>query len=310
METRVLNYFLKIAQLSNMSKAAEQLRITQPTLSRQIKTLEESLGTKLFNRDNKKMTLTNAGIIFQKRAQQIVQLVAKAEQDVSDQEELNGVVAIGCVESTVTNFLGTMIANFHSKYPNIRFSLYDADGDDIREKLDQGTVDLGFVLTPVELAKYNSLDLPVTDHWSLLVPRDNPIAKQEKISLATLRQLPLIIPARNIVQSEILSWAQTPTSELNIVSSQNLLSNSLFLVKAGIGYAICATGAFSNRPDDDIVSIPIDTDTVIDHAMIWRKNYTLSQSAQTFIEFIKEQDSDPNSLWQLYLKEKKEKGTK
>lgn len=306
METRVLNYFLKIAQLNNMSKAAEELHITQPTLSRQIKTLEDSLGTKLFSRDNKKMTLTNAGIIFQKRAQEIVQLVAKAEQDVSDQQGLSGVVSIGCVESTVTNFLGTMIANFHSKYPHIRFSLYDADGDDIREKLDRGTLDLGFMLTPVELAKYNSIDLPVTDHWCLLVPKNDPIAKESKISLSSLRQLPLIIPARNIVQSEILSWAKTSNNDLNIVSSQNLLGNSFFLIKAGIGYAICAGGSFANRPDDDIVSIPIDTDTVIHHAMAWRKNYTLSQSAQTFIEFIKEQVNDPDSIWQLYLKNKKE----
>ncbi|WP_367341489.1 LysR family transcriptional regulator [Limosilactobacillus sp.] len=307
METRVLNYFLKIAQLNNMSKAAEQLHITQPTLSRQIKTLEDSLGTKLFNRDNKKMTLTNSGIIFQKRAQQIVQLIAKAEQDVSDQQGLSGVVSIGCVESTVTNFLGTMIASFHSKYPHVRFSMYDADGDDIREKLDRGTVDLGFLLTPVELAKYNSVDLPVEDRWCLLVPKDDPIAKQTKISLEALRKLPLIIPSRNIIQSEILAWAKTPDSELHIVSSQNLLSNSLFLVKAGIGYAICASGAFSNRPDDDIVSIPIDTTTVIKHAMAWRKNYTLSQSTQTFIEFIKDEINNPDSLWQLYIKEKREK---
>lgn len=304
METRILNYFLKIAQLNNMSKAAEQLHITQPTLSRQIKTLENSLGTKLFNRDNKKMTLTNAGIIFQKRAQQIVQLVIKAEQDVSDQQELNGVISIGCVESTVTNFLGTMIANFHSKYPSIRFSIYDADGDDIREKLDQGIIDLGFVLTPIELAKYNFKDLPVDDHWSLLVPKNDPMAKETKISMNSLHQLPLIIPARNIVQSEILSWAKTPATDLHIVSSQNLLSNSLFLVKAGIGYAVCATGAFSNRPDPDIVSIPIDTNTIINHAMIWQKNHTLSQSTQVFIEFIKDQIDNPNSLLQLYLKEK------
>lgn len=310
METRVLNYFLKIAQLNNMSKAAEQLHITQPTLSRQIKTLEDSLGTKLFNRENKKMTLTSTGIIFQKRAQQIVQLVAKAEQDVSDQQGLNGVISIGCVESTVTNFLGTMISSFHSKYPHVRFSIYDADGDDIREKLDQGTVDLGFVLTPVELAKYNSTDLPVNDHWNLLVPKDDPLAKETKISLDTLRQLPLIIPSRNIVQSEIISWVQTPTNELNIVSSQNLLSNSLFLVKAGIGYAVCASGAFSNRPDDDIVSIPIATDAIIKHAMVWKKNYALSNSTQTFIEYIKQEINDPNSLWQLYLKEKRGKKEK
>lgn len=307
METRVLNYFLKIAQLNNMSKAAEQLHITQPTLSRQIKTLENSLGTKLFNRDNKKMTLTNAGIIFQKRAQQIVQLVAKAEQDVSDQHGLNGVVSIGCVESTVTNFLGTMIASFHSKYPHIRFSLYDAYGDDIREKLDQGTLDLGFLSTPIEIAKYNSVDLPVTDHWCLLVPEGSSIAQQSLITPDVLRKLPLIIPSRTIIQSELFSWTSIPAAKLNIVGSYNLLSNSLFLIKAGLGYAVGDAGAFANRPDDDIVSIPIETTTVIKHAMAWRKNYTLSQSTQTFIEFIKEQINNPDSLWQFYIKEKNEK---
>ncbi|MCC4380925.1 LysR family transcriptional regulator [Limosilactobacillus reuteri] len=305
METRILTYFLKIAELSNMSKAAEELHITQPTLSRQIKTLEDSLGVKLFQRGNRSMTLTSAGIIFQKRAQRIVELVNKAEQDISDQTELNGVISIGCIESTVSNFLGSMITSFHNKYPKVRFNLYDADGSDIHEKLDRGTIDLGFLMTPVEVAKYNSIKLPVTDQWCLAVPKDHPIAQQTKIATNDLRSLPLIIPTRKIVQGEIFSWLHIPANELNIISTQNLVSDSLFLIKAQIAFAICIAGAFYDRPDPDLTLVPIDTDTVVNHVMVWRKNYTLSRSAITFIEFIKEQVDDPNSLWQLYSKASK-----
>lgn len=286
METRVLNYFLKISQLNNMTKAAEELHIAQPTLSRQIKSLEDNLGVKLFNRNNKKMTLTTAGIIFQKRAQQIVELANKAEQDVSDQSELSGMISIGCIESSVSNFLGTMISKFHKLYPKVKFSLYDADGDDIREKIDRGTVDLGFVMTPIEVAKYHSLDLSIIDHWCLALPKDHPLSKQAKILMDDLKRLPLIIPSRHIVQNEILSWFNARTSDLNIVASQNLVGSSLSLINDKVAYPICISGVSAYKLSPDLVVIPIDTQTVVNHVMIWRKNYALSHSTLAFIEFI------------------------
>ncbi|MHC9532626.1 LysR family transcriptional regulator [Dellaglioa sp. L3N] len=288
METRILNYFLKIAQLGNMSKAANELHITQPTLSRQLKNLENLLETPLFNRDNKKMTLTNSGIIFQERAQQIVSLIEKSTQDVINNDALNGTIAIGCVESSVAKFLGAIIMAFHEQYPNIKFSLYNADGDDIKEKIDSGRVDLGFLLSPVEVAKYEFIKLPVTDNWGIVVPKNTSIAIKTSINTAELTSLPLIIPARSIVQNEVASWANIPTKELTIVGSQNLLSNALYLVKEKLGYALCASGAYLNRPDTALNFIPLSSSYKIKHMMAWKKNQKTFTAVQIFIDFVKE----------------------
>lgn len=287
METRVLNYFLKIADTGNMSKAAQELHVTQPTLSRQIRSLEDDLGTKLFSRDNKKMTLTSAGIMFQERASQIVQMIDKTTQDIQNQDELKGVITIGCVESSVARFLGTMVKKFHHQFPEIHFSLYDADAEDIKEKLDNNLVDLGFVLSPVEIAKYEYLSLPVIDHWGLVVLKNSPIAKQDYVSLDQLPSMPLIVPARRIVQDEVSSWMKIPSKQLNIVGSQNLLSNSLFLVKDGIGDVLCAEESYSLRPDPDLTFVPIKTTEQIHHMVIWPKNHSLTPATNKFIDLIK-----------------------
>lgn len=295
METRVIKYFLKIAELGNISKAAEELHITQPTLSRQIKALEVSLDTQLFTRANKKMTLTNAGILFQQRAQQILEMIDKTTQDIQNQKELNGIISIGCVESSVVNYLGQLIDEFHHQHPKIRFSLYDADGDDIREKIDRNLIDLGFVLSPVEIAKYNYLTLTVEDYWGLVVPKDSKIARQKELLPKQMSSLPLIVPARSIVQNEVQSWIKISSNELNIVGSQNLLSNSLPLVKSGIGYALCAAGSFNLRPDPDLKLIPIKTDSVIHHTLIWKQNQNFPLATKTFIDFIQKHLSTINT---------------
>lgn len=289
LETRVLKYFLKIADTGNMSKAAQELHVTQPTLSRQIHSLEVDLGTQLFSRDNKKMTLTSAGIMFQERAQQIVQMIDKTTQDLQNQNGLKGVITIGCVESSVARFVGKMVAQFHQRFPQIHFSLYDADAEDIKEKLDNNLVDLGFVLSPVEIAKYEYLSLPVTDQWGLVVLKDSAIAKQDDVALDQLPSLPLIVPARRIVQDEVSSWMQIPANQLKIVGSQNLLSNSLFMVKDGIGDALCAKESFSLRPDPALTFVPIKTKEQIHHMMIWPKNHSLTPATKKFIELVKDQ---------------------
>lgn len=295
LETRVMRYFLKIAELGNMSKAAEQLHITQPTLSRQIKALENSLQAPLFSRSNKKMTLTNAGILFQQRAQQILQMIDKTTQDIQDQKELNGIVTIGCVESSVTAYLSQLINEFHAEHPKIRFSLYDGDGDDIREKIDQDLIDIGFVLSPVEIAKYDYLTLPVEDQWALVVTKDAEVAQQDELSPSQLTALPLIVPARSIVQNEVQSWVKIPSDQLNIVGSQNLLSNSLPLVKSGIGDALCAAGSFNLRPDPELKLLPIKTDSRIQHTLIWKRNQNLPMATKAFVDFIREHQSTGNN---------------
>ncbi|BDR59360.1 LysR family transcriptional regulator [Xylocopilactobacillus apicola] len=287
METRVLEYFLKVAQLGNVSKAARQLHVTQPNLSRQIQKLEKDLNVQLFERQSRLMVLTSAGKIFQERAKQIIDLSVKAQRDVLQENDLRGEIAIGCVESKIVQLLSQAIVNFQEIAPNVKFSLYDADCDDIREKIDNGLLDLGFLLAPVEAAKYEQLKLGMKDYWGIVVPDNSSWAQKKGLSLTELADLPLIVPRRTIVKEEIVSWLN---HELNIVGSQNLLSNTLPLVMAGWGYAMCSAGSFVERPAAGLTFVPIQPAKEIDHLLIWRKNFVMTPAVKAFVKSIKEID--------------------
>lgn len=157
METRVVKYFLTVAQTSNITKAAEQLHITQPTLSRQIMELEKELGVTLFNRESRHLQLTKAGTLFQQRATTLIQLLNQAESDLHQQEDkLAGKISLGCAVSQASPFMMKKIVEFQKEYPDVVFNLFDGDGDILRRQLDEGTNDLVCLLEPVEAAKYNS----------------------------------------------------------------------------------------------------------------------------------------------------------
>jgi len=284
METRVLNYFLKIAQVGTISKAAEELHVTQPTLSRQLRDLEQQLGTQLFIRSKRAMTLTAAGVLFQDRARQVTALISKTEVELKNQgSQLAGTLAIGCVESSVAQVLTEKIMQMHENYPQVKFELYDGDGDDIKQKLDQGTLDLGLVLTPVETAKYNDQIINSSDDWGIIVPLTDPLAQNEAINPIELMSLPLIVPRRHIVQAEISDWLQVPAEELKLVGSQNLLSNAILLTRAGFGYALCARGAYENRVVADIKFIPLTPKCTMAHRLIWRKNLVMTPLVKEFM---------------------------
>lgn len=162
MDTRVLQYFLTVAQTNNITKAAAELHVTQPTLSRQIMELENELGVKLFNRQPRHLELTVEGAIFQQRAQAMLQMWAQSKEDVQDHEKgLRGTVHIGCVESSVSPYLMKIISRFLEQYPQVNISMFDGDGDSIREHLDRGLLDMAALIEPVEAAKYNYMVLPV-----------------------------------------------------------------------------------------------------------------------------------------------------
>lgn len=113
MDLRVLNYFLTVAKEGNITHAADVLHMTQPTLSRQLKDLEEELGVALFVRGSRQVYLTDAGMLFQQRAAELVTLLDKTRRDLAEQENLIGAaVSIGCVESSASAFLTLMLSAF------------------------------------------------------------------------------------------------------------------------------------------------------------------------------------------------------
>ncbi|SHO52350.1 LysR family transcriptional regulator [Anaerocolumna xylanovorans] len=289
MDIRVLRYFLAVAKEGNITKAAENLHITQPTLSRQMIELEEEMGTSLFIRGKRQITLTNNGILFQQRAKEIVSLIDKTERDMSEQNDLvGGVISIGCVESIASQALPKVLAEFVKVHPMVKYELYSADGDDIREKIDRDDIDMGILLEPIEAAKYDYIRLPFYEQWGIVMKKSDPLAKKKAISVENILEVPLIVPRRTIVQDEIAKWLGVTNDKLNIVASHNLLTNALLLVQNDMGYAICVRGAYSIRETDNICFVPFEPGKTTGHVLAWKKNQIFNSATSLFIQFLKD----------------------
>lgn len=288
MDLRLLNYFLTVAKEGNITRAADILHITQPTLSRQLKDMEDELGVSLFIRGNRQITLTDAGVLFQQRADELVTLLEKTQRDLADQRNLvGGTVSIGCVESAASRMLPEVLSAFAGEHSMVQYDVYSANGDDIKEKLDRGEIDLGLLLEPVEAAKYDYIRLPIEDIWGIVIGRDHPIAQKGFISPKDVCKLPLILPRREIVQEQIASWLGVEKSQLHIFAIHNLLTNATLLAQAGLGYPVCVQGAYAIRETENVCFVPIVPERATGHVLAWKKNRIFTTATSLFIEHIK-----------------------
>ena len=250
--------------------------------------LEKEVGARLLIRGKRQVTLTDAGILFQQRAKEMVLLFEKTERDLAGLQDLvGGVVAIGCVETAVARLLSEALVRFSQEHPMVQFELYSADGDDVREKLDRGDIDIGILLEPVEAAKYDFVRLPCTERWGVLMRRDDPKACAGSVRTADIVPLPLILPRRSIVQQEIANWLGAEIEKLRIVASHNLLTNAIPLIERGMGYVICVEGAHSIRPDAALVFVPFVPERITGHVLAWKKNRVFPSATSRFIKFMR-----------------------
>lgn len=292
MDLRLLEYFLAVAKAGNITKAAEQLHVTQPTISRQLTELEDAMGAQLLVRGKRQVTLTDAGVLFQQRAEEMVSLMEKTTRDIAQQDDLvGGTVSVGCVESCVSRLLPQVLKAFSARYPSVGYELYSADGDDIREKLDRGELDFGILVEPVETAKYDTIRLPYRDIWGLLMRKDDPLAQRPSVGKDEVLSLPLIPPRREIVQDTIAGWFGVERSQLNIFASHNLLNNAALLVEAGLGYAICVGGSFEIRGGENLCFVPFSPERATGHVLAWKKNRIFHSAASRFRDYIQENDT-------------------
>lgn len=283
MNFRVLKAFLAVSRTGNITRAAERLHISQPALSRRIAELEEDVGAPLFERTNRRLTLTDRGMRFEAHAREMLEAYERMKRDMAEAPEaLTGKVRLGCVESSVVKFAYDVVSRMHAEHPKVTFELYSADGDDIRAGLDQDRLDLGILLEPVESAKYESVELPYTDRWGLIVAKDAPEAKLDGISALGLGKRPLILPRRGIVLDEIASWLGTEREKLPVFLTQNLLTNSLLFVRRGLAAMVSVEGAFRIRPTDGVVFVPFKPERKIAHKFVRRRNRRLSEAAEVF----------------------------
>lgn len=285
MELRTLQYFLAVAQEQNITKAANFLHITQPTLSRQLIQLEAELDTQLFIRGKRHLTLTPDGLILKRRAQEILSLVAKTENEiVRDEDDLSGEIAISCAECFTANaFLPKVIRSFQERYPQVNFYVASAPADTAKEGLEQGLLDFGLLLEPFDLENYNYIRSPFKERWGLLVHIDDPLAKRQSIKADELMAVPLIHTRRPIVQKEIGNWFKQHYSQLNFVATHNLLSSGISLVEHWVGNLITFEGAFAIYDKTKVKFIPFEPQLESTVVLAWKKDASLSPLLEHFI---------------------------
>ena len=286
MDLRVLKYFLAVAREENITKAAALLHLTQPTLSRQLMQLEEELGVKLFERSRHKIILTEDGMLLKRRAQEIITLAEKTEREFVRREgELVGEVSIGSGELKSSRFLGEAVAAFQKKYPMVRFRIYSGDSDNIKEQIEQGLLDFGLLMEPVDISKYEFIQIPVQEEWGILVHEDSPLAQKESVQPEDLISCPLLIGQRELVHQQVRNWFGSLSEEMNTAANGNLQYNIAMLVRSKAGTAVTI------RLDcqyDHVRFVPLSPSLRSNTVLVWKKVQPFSQAATAFIEFFKE----------------------
>ena len=286
MEIRVLKYFLTIAREENITRAAEQLHITQPTLSRQIMQLEEEMGVRLFQRNRVNVVLTEEGRLLRRRAQEILELADKAEQEIiQNRETVAGEIGIGCGETRNMACLSRLMETFRQKYPDVTFNIYTAIADDVKERLENGTLDFGLLMEPVEISRYNFVRMPLQERWCVLMRRDSPLAEKEVITPADLVGIPLIISKRQSVRNELENWFGEYNRQMQVVATANLsYSNRALMVENRVGVALEYEFEFYG---DVLCQRPLSPEMSSRSVLVWRKEQVFSSAVTRFIEHIR-----------------------
>ncbi|MGG0541175.1 LysR family transcriptional regulator [Priestia aryabhattai] len=289
MEIRVLRYFLTVAREGNITKAADVLHVTQSTLSRQLKDLEQELGKKLFIRSSHSIILTDEGMLLQNRAEEIVNMVDKLEAEFSSMEEtIGGDIYIGGGETEAMKHIARVAKDVQVRYPNIRYHLYSGNEEDITERLDKGLLDFGILIQPADISKYNYLNIPAKDVWGVVMRRNSPLALKESIQAADLLNAPLICSRQAMKQTfsknEFSDWFGEDFHKLNIVTTYNLAYNAAIMVEEGIGYAITLDKIVNTSTNSNLCFRPLQPRLESGLNIVWKKHHVLSAAADAFLK--------------------------
>lgn len=287
MEIRVLRYFLAVVREESITKASEALHITQPTLSRQLSQMEEEVGVRLFERGTRKIKLTNEGILLRRRAEEIIQLVDTTERELVEQDEqVEGKISIGCGEIAAVRMLPELIRTFREKYTRVSFDIFTATADLVKEQMDKGLLDIGLLLEPVDMEKYDFVRLDMKENWVVLMRPDDPLAEKENVTAEDLLSLPLILPRRMNVQSELASWFGDYYGKLNVVFTSNLSTNGALMVEAGLAYSLVIEGA-ALWDQSKITYRSLSPALTATSVLAWKRGQPFSLAATKFINQMK-----------------------
>ncbi len=282
MELRVLRYFIEVAREQNITAAAERLFITQSTLSKQLMELEEELGKQLLVRGKRRTTLTEDGMFLFRRAQEIVELADKTQAALAAEDGVvTGDVSIGCGETQGMRIVIDAMKALNEAHPEVRFHLYSGNDEDVSERLDEGLVDFGLFVGHTDLEKYDFVKLPEYDTWGVIVRRDHPLAQRGCVRPADMAGLPLLCSRQMLHANELSGWLGRDASELNILSTHNLVYNASLMVRAGMGCLLTIDGILPE--DAELVFLPLEPAVRAHLFFAWKKYRVFSKASAAFL---------------------------
>lgn len=285
MELRVLEYYLMVAREENITKAAELLHITQPTLSRQLAQMEEELGVKLFKRGKHNITLTEEGLFLKRRAQEMIDLADKTRSELKREEgNLSGNISIGSGETKSMHLLADWMADFHREHPLVTFDIYSSTADRIKERIEKGLTDIGLLTEPVEVGRYQFIRLPEKARWGVLVRGDSPIAEKEAVSPEDLSDIPVLIPRRDSVKNELANWFGDSYDQLHVLGTYNLIYNAAVMTDSSGGAVLCMEHDNLYR---NLKFVPLTPVLATGAVLVWKKSQFLSPAMNHFIQYLR-----------------------
>ena len=288
MELLQMKYFLAVVREESISKAADFLFITQPSLTRQIQSMEKEVGQPLFVRGGRKMLLTEAGILLRKRAEEILALYEKAESEwLNPHENVSGDLHIGGGETYGMTILMDIYGEMRKKYPNIKIHIHSGDMADVCERLDKGLIDFGLLSQPADLTKYENIRLPFVDTWGLLMHKEHHLAQKEYIVPEDLSGVPLIQSRHSLPKSNLTEWYKS-VDNIEIVGTYNLLNNAAFMAMKKIGCVLCFDKLVNTTGESNLAFRPLCPPVEFALDVVWKKYQVFSKAAQIFLKYLQE----------------------
>lgn len=290
MEIRVLRYFLAVAQEGSVTRAARALHLTQPTLSRQIRELEEELGQTLFSRGGRELSLTREGLLLRQRAEEIVGLAEITEKEFRSlgEKTVSGDLSLGCGESKALSFVTDALKVLQDEHPLIIPHFFSGNGEIVMDRLDKGLLDFAVLMGAENTERYSSLPLPSHDTWGLLMDKDDPMAQKKAITAEDLLDIPLILSSQSLSRDELSGWLGFPMSRLHIAATYTLLFNGSLMVRSGLGYALCFDHIAPSGKDSPFAFRPLSPLLTSPLSLVWKKHQILSAPAEAFLAKIRE----------------------
>lgn len=286
-ELRTLQYFLTVARDGNLSRAAETLHLTQPTLSRQVAQLEAELGCKLFDRD-RQMALTEQGRLLERRARELLQLADKTRSELVEQSCMGGSIALGSGGLAAAAPVAEALSAFCAQNPDVTFHIYTNAADHLQAHLDQGDLDFALLLEPVDTERYDFVRMAQPEVWGLFMRAGHPLASRGGLAYADLRDVPLLVSERLPLQRELTAWAGAPLEGLDVLGRFNLINNTVHFVESFDACVLTIAGSVQTFDPARYAFVPLVPALTTGSVLAWKKAVPLSRTCAGFLAHLKE----------------------